>query len=266
LAEHCADAGLDYYVLRVEPFADSALAKHPGDAFAIGTMGGWMEILQGAGCDAITFLGAVPRPDFATLEFDEKSQAASAALKRAAGQGDDAPLRALIGVFAGAGFHIIGADEAMADLLAPAGVLGAHAPTPTDFADMAHAANVVAALGAFDVGQGAVVCDGLTLAVEAQEGTDAMLRRILTLPEPVRGSSANRRGLLLKRPKPGQERRVDLPVIGIATIDNTAAAGLAGIAIEAGAALIVRRDAVIAAADAAGLFLFGFNAEQLRRL
>jgi hypothetical protein len=266
LAEHCAGAGLDYYVLRVEPFADAALASHPGASFAIASMGGWMELLRDAGCDAITFLGAVPRPDFATLKFDAKSEAAAAALRDAAGQGDDALLRALIGIFAGAGFQIIGAEEAMADLVAPAGLLGAHAPTPADFTDMAHAANVVAALGALDIGQGAVVCDGLTLAVEAQEGTDAMLRRIPTLPAPVRGTRDSPRGLLLKRPKPGQERRVDLPVIGVATIENAAAAGLAGVAVEAGAALIVRRDAVIAAADAAGLFLFGFNAEDLRRL
>jgi len=108
-----------------------------------------------------------------------------------------------------------------------------------------------------DVGQGAVVCDGLTLAVEAQEGTDAMLRRVAELPADLHGTPAHRRGVLAKVAKPIQEERVDLPTIGVATVEGAARAGLAGIVGIAGKMLVIDRAAVAAAADAAGLFVAG---------
>jgi hypothetical protein len=94
--------------------------------------------------------------------------------------------------------------------------------------------------------------------VEAAEGTDAMLARVASLPENIRGTPSRRRGVLVKARKPTQDGKTDLPVIGVATVHNAAAAGLAGIAVEAGGALIVNRKAVIDAADAAGIFVIGF--------
>jgi DUF1009 family protein len=117
--------------------------------------------------------------------------------------------------------------------------------------------------GAEDIGQGAVVCDGLVLAVEAQEGTDAMLARVAGLPADIRGSENARKGVLAKRPKPNQERRVDLPVIGVSTVEGAARAGLAGIVIPAGGALVLGRDAVAAAADAAGLAVWAVTLDEL---
>jgi len=101
------------------------------------------------------------------------------------------------------------------------------------------------------------------LAVEAQEGTDLMLARVAELPARLRGTPEARRGVLVKRPKPIQERRVDLPTIGVRTIDGAARAGLAGVAVEAGGALVVRRDALIEAANRAGLFVYGFGAAEI---
>lgn len=261
LAEHCAATGQAYFVARVAPFASEALNAHPGATHDLSAMGARIEALKQAGCDTITFVGQAPRPNFGALAFDERGLAMLPALAAAAREGDDALLRALLDEHARAGFAVIGADEAMADLLAPAGALGAHAPAGLD--DTARAAKVVAAMGAFDIGQGAVVCDGLVLAVEAQEGTDEMLARVARLPASVRGTALARRGVLVKRPKPNQDRRVDLPVIGVRTIEGAAAAGLAGVAVEAGAALLVRRDKIIAAADGAGLFVYGFTRAEL---
>lgn len=264
LAEHCADKRVDYFVARVAPFADeAALANHPGATHNLGAMGARIAALKHAGCDAIVFVGQAPRPNFAELEFDEAGMAMLPALAAAAREGDDALLRALLAEHGKAGFRIVGAHEVMAEMVAPVGVLGAHAPSDRHRADIALAANVVAAMGALDIGQAAIVCDKLVLGVEAQEGTDALLRRMLDLPLAVRGEPSARRGVLLKRPKPAQERRVDLPVVGGRTIEGAAAAGLAGIAVEAGAALLVRRDAIIAAADAAGLFVYGFTREEV---
>lgn len=263
LAEYCAAEGRDYFVARVSPFADAALDAHPGASHDLGAMGARIEALKQAGCDAVVFVGQAPRPDFAALHFDEAGLAMAPALAAAASQGDDALLRALLDHHARAGLHVVGADEVMVEMAPAAGVLGAHAPSGADRADIALAAKVIAAMGAFDLGQAAVVCAGLVLGVEAQEGTDALLARVGALPAPVRGAPDARRGVLVKRPKPHQERRIDLPVIGARTVAGVAVAGLAGIAVEAGGALLVRRAALIAAADAAGLFVYGFTREEV---
>lgn len=259
LAEHLAQTGADYFVARIAPFADAALDAHPGVTLGLGAMGARMDALRGAGCDAIVLLGQVTRQDLSSLELDAGGLAMAPALVAAAPQGDDALLRAILNEHEKAGFKVVGAEAAMADLLAPPGVWGAHAPRDSDLRDIRKAAAVAAINGAHDVGQGVVCCDGLVLAVEAQEGTDAMLSRVAGLPAPLRGSAVERRGVLVKRPKPIQERRIDLPVIGVRTLEGAAAAGLAGVAVEAGGALAVRRDAIINAADSAGLFVLGFD-------
>src|SRR6185312_9420122 len=166
-------------------------------------------------------------------------------------------LRYLMQGFEKEGFAIEGAHEVMGELALGEGPLGAHAPGEAHGADIAKAIEVARAIGALDIGQGAVVCDGLVLAVEAQEGTDAMLRRVADLPADVRGTPERRRGVLAKVAKPIQEDRVDLPTIGLATVEAAAAAGLAGIVGVAGKMLVLDRDAVIRAADAAGLFIAG---------
>ncbi len=129
-------------------------------------------------------------------------------------------------------------------------------------ADIKKALEIARAIGIHDIGQGAVVANGLVLAVEAQEGTDAMLARIAALPEDIRGRPGARSGVLAKTPKPQQERRIDLPTIGLRTIDGVNRAGLAGIAIQAGSALMPRRDETIAAANAAGVFIYAARADE----
>lgn len=263
LAAHCAAEGLAFYVSRVAPFAAPGLSAYPGDAFNIGQMGARIAALKAAGCDALVFVGVVPRPDLSKVRFDERGAQMAPALAAAAREGDDALLRALMAELERDGFRVIGADDVLQELLAPAGVMGAHAPREQDRADIAKAARIAAALGALDVGQAVVVCDGLALAVEAQEGTDAMLQRVALLPLEIRGALGARRGALVKRPKPMQERRIDLPTIGARTIEAAAAAGLAGVAVEARGALLLGRPTLVAAADAAGLFVYGFNLEEV---
>jgi DUF1009 family protein len=263
LAEHLAAAQRPYFVARISPLADAALDRHPGASHSLGAMGARMEAMRQAGCDAVVLLGQVARPDLSALELDGGARAMLPSLLAAMPKGDDALLRAVLAEHERAGFRVVGAEEVMADLLAPAGAWGAHAPSTAQRADLVHAAKVAAAVGRFDIGQGVVVCDGLVLAVEAQEGTDAMLHRVADLPPTVRGEPGRRRGVLVKRPKPIQERRIDLPTIGVRTIEGAAAAGLAGVAVEAGGALAVRRADIIAAADGAGLFVYGFTQDEV---
>jgi DUF1009 family protein len=259
LAEHCAATGRDYFVARIEPFASAALEKHPGVTLNLGAMGGRMQALKDAGVDAVVLIGQVPRPDLSQLKLDDRAQAMIPAFLAASAKGDDALLRVLLEEHEREGFKVLGAEEVMGELLAPAGAWGAVAPTEAQRKDIAKAGKIASAIGAFDVGQGVVVASGVPLAVEAQEGTDAMLARVATLPVTVRGSVEKRRGVLLKQPKPIQERRIDLPVVGLKTLEGVAAAGLAGIAVEAGGALAVRRDEMIAEANRLGLFLYGFT-------
>jgi DUF1009 family protein len=181
----------------------------------------------------------------------------------AAGKGDDALLRAAIGAYEDAGFQVVGADDILKDLLAPAGQYGAISPTDEHWHDIRLAARVASAIGALDVGQGAVSCAGIILAVEAQEGTDRMLTRVGELPVEIRGTPSARRGVLVKRPKPMQELRIDLPTIGAVTVRRAAASGLAGIAVQADNTLILDHAEIATLADSLGLFIYGFAAEEV---
>jgi DUF1009 family protein len=136
-------------------------------------------------------------------------------------------------------------------------VLGNKRPSAEDRADIEIALKVVGALGRLDVGQSAVVVKGHVVAVEAAEGTDAMLARCAELCERRKSGRGRRAGVMVKAPKPGQEQRVDLPTIGPDTVRNAAAAGLAGIAVAAGQVLMAERGATVEAANALGLFLVG---------
>ncbi len=175
----------------------------------------------------------------------------------AAATGDGALLGVLVDTVEAEGFLVIGADEAVQGLEAPPGALGAHHPDENDFRDIRKAAAIINALGPFDVGQAAVVADGLVIAIEAAEGTDGVLRRCTELAAD--NGSGVRAGTLVKRPKPGQELRVDLPAIGPETIRKAEKAGLRGVAVEAGFALVIDRDEVVNCADKAGLFVYGFS-------
>ncbi|MDX2233784.1 MAG: UDP-2,3-diacylglucosamine diphosphatase LpxI [Hyphomonadaceae bacterium] len=259
LAAQCAATGRPYFVARIAGMADPALDAHPGATFGLGEMGARFKALKDGGCDAVTFAGLVRRPDFKTLRLDARATLMLPKVLAAARRGDDALMRAILEEFEREGFTVVGPETVLGDLLAPKGVLGAIAPDDAARADVVKAAAIAGALGAWDVGQGAVVCDGFALALEAAEGTDAMLARVASLPEAVRGRADARRGVLVKRAKPVQDRRIDLPTIGLSTLEGAAAAGLCGIAIEAGGALIVDCDAVIARANALGLFVMGFD-------
>jgi DUF1009 family protein len=257
VADHCRAAGRDYFVIRLAGFADEGMRLHPGADVGLAQLGKCFKLLRQEGCKAVCFAGKVDRPDFSKLMPDMRGMAALPGVISAARKGDDALLRRIVQEFEKEGFVIEGADQVEGGLTLPHGALGRHAPGPDHEGDIAKALQVAREIGRLDVGQGAVVCDGLVLAVEAQEGTDAMLRRVAELPGAIRGSPERRRGVLAKAPKPIQETRVDLPTIGVATVHRAARAGLAGVVGEAGRLLVVDRDEVIAMADDLGLFIYG---------
>lgn len=261
IARHCEESGRPLFVVRLRGFADPHMEAFPGETVGLAEVGRCIRVLKAAGCEAVCLAGNVARPDFAALKPDFRGMAMLPKLILEARKGDDALLRAVLDEFRKEGFAIEGAHEARSDLVLGAGPLGRLAPSPGDLADVRRAFDIARRIGELDIGQGAVVCDGLVLAVEAQEGTDAMLRRVAEEVAPaLRGEAGRRRGVLAKAPKPIQETRVDLPTLGPATVRWAARAGLAGIAGEAGRTLVLERDAVIALADELGLFVVGVEA------
>ena len=257
IAEHCRRSGRPLFVIRLKGFAGEALAPYAGAEVGMAELGKCFKALKRAGCQAVCLAGNVTRPDFASLIPDLRGLAVLPAAIAAARKGDDALLRLLLGEFEKEGFSVEGAHEVMDDLGLPAGPLGAIAPSEANLADVARALEVARAIGAMDIGQGAAVCRGLVLAVEAAEGTDAMLARVAELPEALRGRPGACAGVLAKAPKPMQETRIDLPTIGPATVRGVARAGLAGIVGEAGGLIVLEREMVIELADELGLFILG---------
>jgi DUF1009 family protein len=257
IAEAASSAGRKVFVLGLRGSAEPWIERFPHAWVALGETGKAFNSLRGAECGDVILVGKVVRPKFSEIKLDAKSVLLAPRIMAAAFKGDDVLLRAVVDLFEREGFRAVSAVDAAPGLVAQAGPLGRHAPNDENSTDIALGLQVVRALGDLDIGQAAVVCSGLTLAVEAAEGTDAMLARVTDLPEHLRGTTAKRRGVLVKAPKPIQDGKTDLPVIGVNTIANAATVGLAGIAVEAGGALIVDRTAVAAAADAAGLFVVG---------
>jgi UDP-2,3-diacylglucosamine hydrolase len=257
VVEAAVEAGGDVFVVALQGSADPWVEDYPHRWVGLGEAGSTVKALKGAGCTRVLMAGKLQRPKFSELHLDAKGMMLVPKLIAAARKGDDAILRGVSDLFAAEGFAVIGVAEAAPGLLASAGVLGAVSPSETHEADIRRAFAIVRALGVHDVGQAAIVCEGLALAVEAAEGTDAMIARIAHLPEHFRGSEKKRRGVLVKAMKPTQDGKTDLPVIGVVTVQNAAAVGLAGIAVEAGAALILRKREVAAEADRLGLFVAG---------
>lgn len=220
----------------------------PDIVFRLERLSLFLRELQDRDVTRVVFAGAVERPRLDPSLFDPQTAALVPRLLAAMQGGDDATLRAIVGLFEEYGFAIEGV-EALAPSLVPAAGVLAGDPTDTDRSDADRASAIVAALGAVDVGQGAVVASGLCLAVEALPGTDAML-------DWVAATRKGAGGVFYKAPKPMQDRRVDLPTLGVETLRRAHKAGLSCIAWEAGGVILLDRAAVIAEAETCGITLW----------
>jgi len=258
VAQSVTGNGRAVFIVGLRGSADEGISHFPHDWVAMGETRKTLELLREHGCKDVVLCGRVARPRFSDIRLDAKSVLLLPKVLLAAQKGDDALLRAIVDIFDKEGFRSVGIPEAAPGLLARQCVYGRIAPTADDLLDIAAGVKVVRRLGALDVGQAAAVCGGLVLAVEAAEGTDAMIARIAHLPETIRGTPSSPRGVLIKALKPVQDRKTDLPVIGVNTVRHISAVGLRGIAIEAGNALVINEAAVIEVADAARVFVLGF--------
>lgn len=258
VAESAVDAGRPVFVVALRGSADEGIARFPHEWAGIGEVGKTLKLLREHNCSDVTLVGRVARPRFSDIKVDAKGLMLLPKVIAAARKGDDALLRTLVSSFDAEGFRTVGVEEAAPGLIAQEGVLGRVQPSADIADDIAQAVKVVRTLGGLDIGQAAAVCEGLVLAVEAAEGTDAMIARVAGLPDTIRGTPQKRRGVLVKALKPAQDRKTDLPVIGVATVRNVAAAGFSGIAIEAGRSLVINRRGIIEAANETGIFVTAF--------
>jgi DUF1009 family protein len=253
----CRAIGRSFFVLAIQDEADAAALSGTDHAwFRLGAVDTGIRQLHENGVREVVMAGGVRRPSFANLRPDWRAAKMVARIGLRA-LGDDGLLTAIKKELEAEGFSVVGAHGLLGDYLAGVGPLGRILPDDQAMADIAHGFRIVKALGDLDIGQAAVVQQGLVLGVEAIEGTDALLRRAGDLRRDGPG------GVLVKAKKPNQDVGHDLPSIGPKTVELAHGAGLRGVAVEAGGSLVLGRHTVIARADALGLFVIGVTEASL---
>jgi len=224
---------------------------------AVGQLGRATKLFREEGCRELMFIGSLVRPALSEIRFDLGTLRAIPQIWASFRGGDDHLLSGIGRIFEAQGFRMVGIRDVAPDLLMPEGNVTGAQPDERSLADIAKGREVLRALSPFDIGQAVVVIDGHVVGVEDIEGTDGLLARIARLREQGRIRVPAGRGVLVKAPKAGQDLRYDLPTVGPRTLEGAAGAKLAGIAVAAGNAIVAEPQAMIAAADKAGLFIMG---------
>ncbi|MDP2410582.1 MAG: UDP-2,3-diacylglucosamine diphosphatase LpxI [Pseudolabrys sp.] len=236
----------------------TAVERFPHHWVHIGQIGKFMRLARAAGCRDVVFIGALVRPSIWQTRPDLGGLMMLPRVLKAFRGGDNHLISGMGRLLEQEGFRLLGAHEVAPEILIPEGTFGHVQPSERDRADIALGLDYLHAAGPFDIGQAVVVAGRHILAVEAIEGTDQMLDRVATLRANGRLRAPAGTGVLVKAPKPGQDRRFDLPTMGPQTVENAARAGLAGIAVVAGATIMAEPDRLVQAADKARLFVVGW--------
>ena len=257
LAKAVVKSGRDVFICALEEFGDPELNTYPHQWVSIQSVEEIIKQLKQANCRKIVMIGNVKRPNGTAKIPGPDGLDNTAAQLLNAGGGDDRILSGIADFLEKLGFSVIGAHELIPENLIGNGAVGGHVHTADDVADIAKGFEVLSVMGNLDVGQAVVVCGGYVLAIEAAEGTDEMLKRVAKLRKD--GVVHKAGGVLVKKPKSGQDKRFDMPVIGPATIELVAAAGLSGIVVDADNVLCHDRSGLVARADELGIFVEGAN-------
>jgi DUF1009 family protein len=258
VARAAASAGRKTLVVGIDGEADADFDGFTYERFAWGQIGRLERLLSEHGAQDVVIVGGVRvRPDFRHLKLDMGTVKALPEIFAILAKGDNSVLTGVIRFIEARGYSVVGAHEVASDLVAPAGTLVGK-PSREQLADARLAIEAAWRIGQLDAGQAAVSVDERIVALEGAEGTDAMLERVAALRESRRVRSAIPGGALAKCSKPQQDLRVDMPTIGPATIAHAKAAGLAGVAVEAGRVMIVDRAETLRQAEAARLFIQAF--------
>jgi DUF1009 family protein len=251
------------FIVGIEGAADPSIETWPHGWVRVGAMGRFARLFRQAGCEDVVFIGPMNRPRLRDIIPDFQGLLLLPDFIKRLKVGDDALLRGVVEFLERNGLTVVPAESILTSLLAQEGLLTQAAPDAAHESDIDIAIRAALEIGARDIGQGAVARDGKVIAVEDVKGTDNMLFRVAAqFPDEKNGRS----GVLVKLPKPAQDRRVDLPTIGSRTVERAAMAGLAGIAVEAGGAIIADTGEIAAVADRLGLFVLCFPPSRLEGL
>jgi DUF1009 family protein len=239
------------------------VAAYPHHWIGLGQVNRLCRLARQESCNDLVFIGNVVRPAIRELRLDFGALVLLPRLVRLFRGGDDHLLSGVASFFEERGFKVMGAHQVAPEIVTPEGTVGRFQPSEMSHRDIAHGLALLRAIGRFDVGQATIVADGHVLAVEAAEGTDEMLAHVAQLRRQGRIRSTG--GVLVKAPKPGQDRRIDLPAIGPRTIAGAADAGLAGIAVVAGESIMAEPERVAQTADRARIFVIGIGRDRGER-
>jgi UDP-2,3-diacylglucosamine hydrolase len=234
-----------------------AVERFPHHWVHLGQFGKFLRIARAAGCREVVFIGSLVRPSLWQVRPDFKGLGVLHRAFAAYRGGDNHLLSNMGKVLEEEGFHLLGAHEVVPDIMVPEGALGHAQPSASERNDIALGLDYLSTAGKFDIGQAVVVAGRHVLAVEAAEGTDAMLARVAEMRESGRVRGRPGTGTLIKAPKPAQDRRFDLPSIGPATVEGAVRAGLAGIAVVADSTIVADPARLIESANRAGVFVVG---------
>jgi DUF1009 family protein len=260
IADSVTKSGRRVVLFALEGWADkNRVAAYPHHWAKLGKFGWFCRAARAEGCREVVFIGTLVRPSIWHIGFDFGGLRILPEILKSYRGGDNHLLSGVAGIFEQHGFRLVAAHDVAPEILMPAGALGRGRPSEHETADINYGLALLNAMGKFDVGQAVVVANHHVLAVEAIEGTDAMLERVAELRRGHNRAAAG--GVLVKAPKPGQDRRFDLPSIGPQTIQSAARAGLAGIAVIAGASIIAEAQRVATEADRRNIFVVGISTD-----
>lgn len=261
VAESLRAHGRQPAIFAIRGFCDPArVQSYRHHWIALGQVGRLTRLLRAENCGDVVFIGALVRPALSEIRLDWGTLRVIPSIAAALRGGDDHLLSGIGRIFEQHGFRLLGIKDVAPDLLMPEGDLARTAPNADDRADIEKGLAALHAMSPFDIGQALVVIDGHVVAVEDIEGTDGLLARITRLREQGRIRAKAGRGVLVKAPKSNQDLRFDLPTFGPKTIEGAIAAGLSGVAMMAGRAIVAEPQDMIAIADKAGLFVTGVQA------
>lgn len=226
--------------------AAAAPAPVPVHRVSLGHLGTCLQILQQAGVTHAVMAGQVKHTKIFGVMPDLTFMRLLATLTT---RNTDALIGAVADVMRDRGIELMDSTALLTPLLAEAGVMTARRPTEVETASLTFGYRMADTIAGLDIGQTIAVKQSAVVAVEAMEGTDAVIARA--------GELAGPGVVIVKVAKPRQDMRFDVPIVGVPTIQAMARVGASVLSLDAGMALMFDKTAMIAAADAAGIAIVG---------
>jgi DUF1009 family protein len=253
--KHCLKHKKPFCVIFLEDASPPAQPEYPRVNCSIGSVGKILKFFKKNNVTEVTLIGDVKKPVFSQLKVDIQGAALLGKIIKSALYGDNKILTTIIKFLEKKGFKVLGCDEVIDNILTPLGILTKTKPSKVALEDIKISQQVLNRLSEFDIGQAIITQQKHVIAIEAAEGTDSLIKRSAELTSP----NKKHKAVLVKLKKLKQDRRVDLPTIGLKTIKSLKKNNFAGIALDAQNSLILDKVKVIDAADKAGIFIIGVN-------